>query len=335
MSLFKLLAVPAAAAPLALGLAYAYARPEYAASSLKSIESPMLRRVGSTRELPPASNPGVDVFPLFASASECEGALEDCGRLVRSVGFDPLASASPLLRRSYERQMEFLRHPPPVNMLRVTGRPEINAQTCAPWGYADAFDDSQIPPAIRHIADRIVRDLGPSLADRGIHMGPLRDITVNFRKHSFFRLDPHIDPMLDGPHVFIIGLDSDTVLTLSPNRWLTLTTAINHIQEWWYSSIKGKSPMDFAKSLQRKQSTQSWTPHDIDILARKGSLVLLTGPARYSWTHATRLGVESENATGKSKLWDWFGVADDLVERMDRRHSIVLAFGEAKPETSK
>ena len=46
--------------------------------------------------------------------------------------------------------------------------------------------------------------------------GAPRDITVNYRGNSFFRLDPHLDPKDDGQHVFVLGLLSDVVLTFVP-----------------------------------------------------------------------------------------------------------------------
>jgi hypothetical protein len=44
--------------------------------------------------------------------------------------------------------MSYLGKPPPVNMLRITGRPEHAAQR-RPWGYGDTLEVAQLPPAIR------------------------------------------------------------------------------------------------------------------------------------------------------------------------------------------
>lgn len=57
----------------------------------------------------------------------------------------------------------------------------------------------------------------------GLQLGPLRDVTLNYRHSYFFRLDPHVDPALDGENVVIVGLDSDTVLTLCPLNFWRLT----------------------------------------------------------------------------------------------------------------
>ena len=47
-------------------------------------------------------------------------------------------------------------------------------------------------------------------------VGPARDLTINIRDNSFFQLDPHVDPMDDGPDVFILGLESSVVVTFTP-----------------------------------------------------------------------------------------------------------------------
>jgi hypothetical protein len=69
-----------------------------------------------------------------------------------------------------------------------------------------------VPPVLRNLALRIESD-----ANFGqLRKGSLRDITINYRDHSMFKLDPHCDPASDGENVFIIGLLSDVVLTFTP-----------------------------------------------------------------------------------------------------------------------
>jgi hypothetical protein len=79
----------------------------------------------------------------------------------------------------------------------------------APWGYGASFDAAKLPAPFHAVAARLAAcpDLG---------LGALRDVTVNARADGFFRLDPHLDPPSDGANVFILGLGSPTVLTLSP-----------------------------------------------------------------------------------------------------------------------
>eukprot|EP00877_Chromochloris_zofingiensis_P014807 jgi/Chrzof1/9580/Cz04g08080.t1 len=200
-------------------------------------------------------------------------------------------------------------------MLRVTGRPEHAAQKAPPWGYGDTFDESKLPPALQQLANK-VRSIP------GLHLGALRDVTINYRHSYFFRLDPHIDPALDGESVFIIGLDSDAVLTLCPDKWWKLTQAWN--------MVRGVLTMEDERDLIKRQNQRSWTPYDLDVLMKKASLVLISGDARWSWTHGTRLGIE---VPGKLGLHDWWGSPEHIIYRNPERHSVVLAF--AKPEGDK
>eukprot|EP00965_Chrysotila_dentata_P075194 2484226-Pleurochrysis_carterae.AAC.1 len=59
--------------------------------------------------------------------------------------------------------------------------------------------EESLPPAMHRLATRI-RTCG------AFRVGRLRDVTINHREHSFFQLDPHLDPADDGPDVFILGL---------------------------------------------------------------------------------------------------------------------------------
>ena len=45
--------------------------------------------------------------------------------------------------------MSYLKHPPPVNMMRITGRPAHPGQALPPWGYGDDFDEGALPPALK------------------------------------------------------------------------------------------------------------------------------------------------------------------------------------------
>ena len=86
----------------------------------------------------------------------------------------------------------------------------------------------------------------------------------------------------------------------------------------------------------RRSAEASWTRWDIDVLAAAGTLVHLCGPARWSWTHATRLGcpLPPDSSGGppaqpRGALHDWFGNRESVVLRSPERHSIVLAFAAA------
>lgn len=62
----------------------------------------------------------------------------------------------------------------------LKGRPEQEGQQRPAWGYGDSFDESALPPNIRKLAERIK-------ALPGLKLGPLRDVTVNYRHHQFYR----------------------------------------------------------------------------------------------------------------------------------------------------
>jgi len=165
-------------------------------------------------------------------------------------------------------------------------------------------------------------------------LGKPRDITINHREKYFYRLDPHVDPVKDGGNVFILGLLSDTVLTLSP------TSRTMHPDQH-----KTMDP--------RKVAEVSWLPgKDIDVDLPARALLHLSGDARYTWCHGIRLGVTHpqiedfylgaelpeearvvEGEGGKEggvPLWDWWGSVKNLRRRGPERLSVIFAF--ADPE---
>lgn len=62
--------------------------------------------------------------------------------------------------------MSYLRHPPPVNMLRVTARPEHAQQRRPDWGYGEQCDEAKLPPNLAKAGIKAVRvvDKGASWA---------------------------------------------------------------------------------------------------------------------------------------------------------------------------
>ena len=68
------------------------------------------------------------------------------------------------------------------------------------WGYGADFNIDNVPLLLRAIADRI-----QCSADFNISDACLRDIAVNYASSCYFGLPPHIDPIDDGEHIFIIG----------------------------------------------------------------------------------------------------------------------------------
>ena len=106
-----------------------------------------------------------------------------------------------------------------ISAYRVTGRPESSDQVIAPWGYGDAFNKQQLQlhaPSIHKLVEAVESKYDDSSNEIN-KLGPLRDVTINYRMDGMFKLDPHIDPHLDGSNVFILGLLSDVVFTLTPD----------------------------------------------------------------------------------------------------------------------
>ena len=209
----------------------------------------------------------------------------------------------------------------------MTGRPEANHQVIAPWGYGDNFDLQQLSsfaPRLFELANRLCLQQSVSAASK-THIEDLRDITINYRYGGMFRLDPHIDPLADGGHVFIVGLKSDVVLTLTPD--------LNQLESILSSSEDGKQKSASKLKIRTAEEAvalRSWTDEDIDILLRRGSLLHLRGPARYEWKHAIRTGVvveaETQDGDRRPVICDWLGDINTLIPRQQDRVSVIFAF---------
>eukprot|EP01051_Picozoa_sp_SAG22_P007851 SAG22_NODE_569_length_9023_cov_14.241820_3_plen_323_part_00 len=272
----------------------------------------------------------------------------------------------------YEQQLSHLpagSWRPAPNMLRVTGRFERPEQRIAPWGYGPTFDPDKIPPgagggpggdaggndsgtgggALRRLL-RAVQQL------EGFDFGPPRDITLNKRAQGFFRLDPHIDPISDGPNVVIVSVGSGTVLSLSPAR-LQLSARRDEaaIAERSWTNVSHKALsfccVSTAFYLRRCLFVRfNRLQADLDVRVDRGNLVLLTGDARYQLRHGTRCGVlpaagaaagavadgQADARQGRSGsggggeqqalLCDWWGRPTELLPREECRWSVVFAF---------
>jgi hypothetical protein len=155
------------------------------------VDSAHMRDVKLGRPVPAASNPGVRVEPSFVSPEEARLLIQEAGQLMREYGCSHLDNR---LRQEYQRQALQVwgggKHAN-VNMKRVTGRFERDEQRIAPWKYGDEFDASKAPPTIRTVLQRIVDS-------PAFDVEKARDITLNYRKDGFYRLDPHLDPESDG-----------------------------------------------------------------------------------------------------------------------------------------
>ena len=202
----------------------------------------------------------------------------------------------------------------------MTGRPEAPQQIHAPWGYGDNFNIIMLQstaPFLYSLANRICDQTSIPLTN-------LRDITINYRNNRMFLLDPHIHPALDGSKVFILGLKSNVVFTLTPDLdQLDASTRMKPLK---------------IRTTPTAIALASWTDDDVDILLEKRSLLCLTGDSRYKWKHAIRTGLlvnmnpkevlESSNTLLPSTevLCDWWGDVNTLLPREPERISVIFAF---------
>ncbi|CAK9043604.1 unnamed protein product [Durusdinium trenchii] len=183
---------------------------------------------------------------------------------------------------------------------RATGRPESRDDQVgivAPWGYGADLDTAQLPKMVRKIVQR--------LTEKGYRLGPLRDCTINHRTGSFFMIHPHVDPLTDGPHVFVLGILSGAVLTFTPD------------------GVAGRRGVEVEQ--------KSWTDDDLDVLIRRRSIAAFTGDARYHWRHGIRAGMElkAPELGAHPVVCDFWGSMKYILPRKEERFSLVLAFADA------
>ena len=266
------------------------------------VDESHIRRVSDGAPVAAAANPGLRVIPGFVAAEEMDEVASCARELLERYGRSHLR---PQDKAFFEKQMSHLTKSerPFMNAERVTGRFERPDQPLAPWGYGDDFDVDALPDVLRKLAERARAS--------PLALGPLRDVTINRRRDGYFRLDPHLDPAADGPNVCIVGLLSDTVLTLSP-----------------------VGPPDSTTCDQEAVSMNSWDAADVDVLATMGTLIHLSGRARTELHHGIRLGAsrrqlsEAGVTVDGDVLFDWWGALRFPVRRNRERISIVFAFGE-------
>lgn len=243
----------------------------------------------------PKDNPGIRVEPDFVTEAEAIALTEELRQCIDDFGYSYDGDGRAHLVDSQSGSIEQTL-PSVVNNQRVTGRlerPEL--QRLPPWKHGDEFDASALPPTMAALASRIA-------TCGAFRVGLPRDATINAREHSFFQLDPHLDPASDGPDVFILTLESSVVLTFSPP-----------------DVPRRKDPHEIGM--------KSWTDRDIDVLALPRTLLHFTGHARTSWLHAIRAGVQVGDGD-HAAICDWWGQPDYLVKRGPSRMSLVLAYGE-------
>ncbi|KAJ1406324.1 hypothetical protein B484DRAFT_456855 [Ochromonadaceae sp. CCMP2298] len=308
--------------------------------------SSFIRRV---QQFPEAftDNPGVQVFTDLCSEHQEQRLLQEAESLRTEYSF---AACEPMVLSSTgsadgggggggEHTIE---------AHRVTGRPEYDYQKPAPWGYGDTFSRTVLEsfPGLNQMAQTLEAIV---LAESGANT-QLRDITINYRQRSMYMLDPHLDPSEDGGHVFILGMLSDTVLTLTPDLEQLRVERAQSAPNWKQKGKKHRgqetppSPLPSfpgvphplkVRTAPPAISLSSWSDADIDVLLKRRYITHLSGPARYAWKHAIRTGLDVDRAglplphdipgTGPV-ICDWWGSLEHLVPRGGDRVSIIFAF---------
>ena len=252
-------------------------------------------------------NPGIRVQADYVNENEAAELVEWSNFIKSKFGFSTAEGISILVAEGEKHTKSDIK----LQSLRVTGRPELPTQTHAPWGYGDTFKRESVPKVLLNLANKIEND-----ENFGLEPQSLRDITINYREQSMFKLDPHCDPPSDGGNVFILGLQSDVVLTFTPPD----ANAGSRL-----SLLAGKpDPGGTMRTAANAIALRSWTDYDIDVLFKENSLVHFTGEAKFVWKHAIRIGLDV--AEPYNGICDWHGDLDHLVKRNPKRISIVFAF---------
>lgn len=287
--------------------AHAATSPARRLSSLQrpcsALDEEACRRVLTGAPISAAENPGIRLESKFVSPEAASALVAELRSLEAEWGFSTAGHGLEVVSLDGSTRLkdkdggEELSRAGEFQSRRVTGRPEGQKRE-APWGYGEDFRLAEVPPETRDLVERIRR-----LNDTGYALGPVRDVTVNYRSNGFFRLDPHVDPAGDGPTVFILGLLSDTVLTFVPP-----------------DARRRQDPVDVAR--------RSWTDEDIDVIMQQRSLVSFSSDARAHWGHAIRGGMEVTEQSGQKSVVDFWGSPGFLLRRASDRISVVVAFGE-------
>lgn len=255
-------------------------------------------------------NPGIHVIDDFISNSEELELLNETSELKKHFAFEGGSQIVSVDGRDKKIS---------IDVFRVTGRPEVDGQKIAPWGYGDNFNIDLVPPVLRKLISKIGDTPHFAETDDVASSSKLRDITINFRSNAMFKMDPHIDPSEDGSHILHIGLGSDVVFTLTPD-----TSQLKKYAKPEGTKYDIKLPLNI-RTVQSAIDTRSWTSEDIDALMKRKSLLYICGDARYEWKHAIRSGVDV--GAPVNGICDWWGdINDSLVRRDNERVSIVLGY---------
>lgn len=284
------------------------------------------RRVLTGKNIRAADNPGIRLESRFVSQdfaneleTELRGLEKEWGFSTAGHGLD-IVTLDGGSRIKEPGGTSSLKQYGEFTSMRITGREE-GQERAAPWGYGDQFDEGKLPGGITKLVSDIRK-----LSDTGYKLESVRDVTINYRGNSFFRLDPHVDPSDDGPTVFILGLLSDVVLTFVPPDVERRQDPVEVGQNSWTDKdidvlVRFPAPLRIL-FLGRLFVTQRVLPSQV----QQRSLLSFSGAARDVWAHAIRGGMEVTEVDGRNSVVDFWGKPDFLLRRNKERISVVVAF---------
>jgi len=233
-------------------------------------------------------NPGLRVQEHFIHPSELDDVRLDCRSLLKMNGNSYI---SEFAQETFDFQLGDLKEYTNVNTLRVTGRPRPGEKSVPKWGWGFQFDKNKVPTSIRNLALRIQ-------SSKDFKVGELTDLTIEYRKDGYHRMDPHTYPGQDGVDVFFVNVIGPSVITFSP-------------------------PGIEQRCKQQEIAEYSYTDKDIDVYLPQHALIHISDFARTHWKYSTRQGIKHPE---KDFLCDWWGNPETIVERTPERLQIIFSF---------
>ncbi len=163
-----------------------------------------------------------------------------------------------------------------------------------------------------------------------IKSGSCRHITIDYHSNGFFRQEPAVVNSLAGRNIFILGLKSDCVMTLTPPIPAYEKFLKEHPRKYRLpiSNLATLASTGRSKPYRtdvREVCLRSYSDADLDILSLQGCLLHFEGPARSTWGLSIRPGVEGMVDPYRG-VCDWFGSTSSLLRRGAERIQVTLGF---------
>ena len=275
-------------------------------------------------------------MPELVRAAADAPALVACARgLVAEFGIDLSRELAPDARGLRRQMAHLLAHEPPaaaapaaiarralppVNMMRVTGRPESAQQRRAPWGYAGRPRRGRAARADRGARARRARGVVRRARRRrrrgaALELGALRDVTLSYRWRCVLRLDPHLDPADDGPNVVVVSLLSPAVLTLS-------RAARARARRLRRAGRRGRALVGARRGRRRARAAARGGPASERRAPRAHARAVRLGVSRAQLAALGDRGAGGGPNDGVIALYDWWGSVRHPVARGPERLSM-------------